>query len=235
MVDITQSKRLEAARLDLFRGMAAAQEQERRRIARELHDQVGQTVTGLSLGLKTLQDGLAGPDSDPAMTDRLAWLRQLAAGIGQDIQRAASDLRPVVLDDFGLVPALSALARRWGEQHGITVDLQTLSPVDWLNPEIETVIYRVVQESLTNVVKHADARTVSVLLELRESWLHLIVEDDGSGFDPAASVAGERVPQGLSGMRERLRLVGGNLELESAPGVGTTLFIRVPTMLQQAK
>lgn len=228
VADITATKQAEHVRLELLRGMAASQEQERRRIARELHDQVGQTVTGLSLGLKSLQDGLPALGSDPAVHDRLAWLRSLAAEIGQDIHRAASDLRPLALDDFGLVAAIYALARRWGEQHDITVDVQTLGTTDRMDPDIETVIYRVVQESLTNVVKHARAQTVSVLLERRDDGVRLIVEDDGVGFDPAASPAMGRIPQGLSGMRERLRLVGGSLEVETAPGSGTTLFIRVP-------
>ena len=228
VADITATKQAESVRLELLRGMAASQEQERRRIARELHDQVGQTVTGLSLGLKLLQDGLPALGADPAVRDRVAWLRSLAAEIGQDIHRAASDLRPLALDDFGLIAAVSALARRWGEQHDITVDVQTLGATDRMDPDIETVIYRVVQESLTNVVKHARAETVSVLLERRDDGVRLIVEDDGIGFDPAATSVDGRIPQGLSGMRERLRLVGGSLELETAPGSGTTLFIRVP-------
>ena len=186
VADISAIKRAENVRLELLRGMAASQEQERRRIARELHDQVGQTVTGLSLGLKSLQDGLPAFGADPAVRDRLAWLRSLAAEIGQDIHRAASDLRPMALDDFGLIAAISALARGWGEQHDITVDVQTLGAVERMDSDIETVVYRVVQESLTNVVKHARAQTVSVLLERRDNGVHLIVEDDGIGFDPAA-------------------------------------------------
>lgn len=106
VADISAIKRAESVRLELLRGMAAAQEQERRRIARELHDQVGQTVTGLSLGLRSLQEGLPTFGADPAMRDRLDWLRSLAAEIGQDIHRAASDLRPLALDDFGLIAAV---------------------------------------------------------------------------------------------------------------------------------
>jgi len=231
LADISDQKRLEAERLDLLRGMADVQEQERRRIARDLHDQVGQTVTGLSLGLKTLQDKLAGPGSDPALRDRLAWLRTLAAGIGQEIHRVAADLRPAALDDFGLVPAINALARGWGEQHGIEADVQVVGPVERLPADIETVIYRLVQEALTNVAKHAHATSVSVLLERRRASLRLIVEDDGAGFDTSAEPTDGRQRLGLSGMRERLRLVGGNLFVESAPGAGTTLFITAPDPL----
>ena len=229
IADISQSKRQEAERRDLLRAMAQAQEEERRRIARELHDQVGQTVTGLSLGLRMLEETLAGVD--PAVDERLSWLRSLAAGIGQDIHRAAADLRPAALDDFGLAAALTALAADWGRRHGIALDLHTVGTVDRLPPEIETVIYRVAQEALTNVLKHAHARTVSVLLERREDGIRLIVEDDGDGFDLDAAPGDARPHLGLSGMRERLLLVGGSLEVESAPGSGTALFMTVPDRL----
>ena len=227
VADITGRKQAEAERLDLLRRMALAQEDERRRIARELHDQVGQTVTGLSLGLKTLEAALAGPAADPAVQDRLAWLRTLAAGIGQDIHRAAVDLRPAALDDFGLPSALAALAATVVERHGVAVDAQVVGVIGRLPSDIETVVYRVTQEALTNMVKHADAAVASVLLEQRGDTLQLIVEDDGAGFDPGAG-GGERPRLGLSGIRERLLLVNGSLQLETAPGAGTTLFIRIP-------
>lgn len=238
IADISGRKKAEAERLDLLRRMALAQEDERRRIARELHDQVGQTVTGLSLGLKTLEAALAGPAADPAVQDRLAWLQSLAADIGQDIHRAAVDLRPATLDDFGLPSALTALAATVTERHGIVVDAQIVDVVDRLPADIETVVYRVVQEALTNMVKHAGARVASVLLEQRASGLRLIVEDDGAGFDDAGNQGGgsqdgggsaEGRPRlGLSGIRERLRLVKGSLQIETAHGAGTTLFVQIP-------
>lgn len=227
IADVSARRKAEAERLDLLRGMALAQEDERRRIARELHDQVGQTVTGLSLGLKTLEAALAGPAADPAVRDRLAWLRSLAADIGQDIHRAAVDLRPAALDDFGLPSALAALAATVTERHGIVVDAQIGGVVDRLPADIETVVYRVVQEALTNMVKHAGARVASVLLEQRAGWLRLIVEDDGVGFENADGAEG-RPRLGLSGIRERLRLVTGSLQIETAHNSGTTLFVRIP-------
>ena len=226
--DITGRKQAEAERLDLLRRMASAQEDERRRIARELHDQVGQTVTGLSLGLKTLEAVLAGAALDPAVQNRLTWLRSLAADIGQDIHRAASDLRPAALDDFGLAPALAALAATIAQRHGIVVDVQVIGLSERLPPGVETVVYRIVQEALTNMLKHAQAGTASVLLENRTTGVKLIVEDDGVGFDPEASHEDGRPRLGLSGIRERLRLVGGALEVESAPGAGMTLFVVIP-------
>lgn len=228
VADITHRKQAEAERLDLLRRMALAQEDERRRIARELHDQVGQTVTGLSLGLKTLEAVLGGPALDPAVQDRLAWLRSLAANIGQDIHRAAVDLRPAALDDFGLPSALAALAGTLAQRHGIVVDVQVLGVAERLPPEIETVLYRIVQEALTNMVKHAEAGTASVLLEHRTAGIKLIVEDNGTGFDAESGPDDERPRLGLLGVRERLRLVGGSLEVESARDAGTTLFVEIP-------
>ena len=228
VADITGHKQAEAERLDLLRRMALAQEEERRRIARELHDQVGQTVTGLSLGLKTLEAALAGVSPSPAVQERLSWLRSLAAEIGEDIHRAAVDLRPAALDDFGLPSALSALAAMVTERHGLAVDAQVVGVVDRLPSEIETVVYRVAQEALTNMVKHARAGVASLLLERHASDLRLIVEDDGVGFDPDGDSEDQRPRLGLSGIRERLRLVNGSLQLEASPGAGTTLFICIP-------
>ncbi len=228
VADITERKQAEAERLDLLRRMALAQEDERRRIARELHDQVGQTVTGLSLGLKTLEAVLGGPTLAPAVQDRLTWLRALAADIGQDIHRAAVDLRPAALDDFGLPAALVALAASITERHGTVVDVQVIGLVDRLPQAIETIVYRIAQEALTNMLKHAQAGTASVLLEHRAASVKLIVEDDGLGFDPESGHGDERPRLGLSGIRERLRLVGGSLEVESAPRAGATLFVDIP-------
>lgn len=227
IADISAGKEAEAERLDLLRRMASAQEDECRRIARELHDQVGQTVIGLSLGLKTLEAALAGLVLNPVVQDRLTWLRSLAADIGQDIHRAAVDLRPATLDDFGLPSALTALAATFTERHGVAVDVQ-IGVVERLPADVETVVYRVAQEALTNMVKHAQAGVASVLLEQRAGGLKLIVEDDGVGFDPASGSDDRRPKLGLSGIRERLRLVNGSLQLETAPGAGTTLFVQIP-------
>ena len=228
VADVTGRRRAEAERLGLLRHMAMAQEDERRRIAQELHDQVGQTVTGLSLGLKTLEATLAGPTASPAVQERLTWLQTLAAGIGQDIHRAAVDLRPAALDDFGLPSALAALAATITERHGLVVDVQVVGVVERVAPDVEMVVYRVTQEALTNMVKHARASVASVLLERRAGSVQLIVEDDGVGFDLVDGGDDWHLRLGLSGMRERLRLVHGSLQIETAPGAGTTLFIHIP-------
>jgi two-component system, NarL family, sensor histidine kinase UhpB len=235
MADVDPQKRAEAERLELLRRLSEAQENEQRRIARELHDQVGQTVTGLSLGLKGLEKTLETQRARKSAREQVAWLQALTTKIGRDIHRAASDLRPTALDDLGLHKALAAYASDWSERFGVATDVQILGSGDRLPAEIETAVYRIVQEALTNVLKHAAARSVSVVLERRADQLRVIVEDDGVGFDPREAEtspengSGRARPRlGLSGIRERLALVGGKMALESASGVGTTLFIQIP-------
>lgn len=231
VADVTARKHAEAERLDLSQRLSEAQEDERRRISRELHDQVGQTVTGLALGLKALEASLGGTKADAEQISRVAWLRSLAAEIGRDIHRAASHLRPSALDDLGLDQALDALAADWGHQYGVAVDVQVTGEQGARLPsEVEIVVYRVVQEALTNVLKHAEARDVSVVLDHARTEFRVIVEDDGKGFDVLAFDRDRRAASrfGLLGMRERLSRVGGTVLIESAPGAGTSVFIAIP-------
>jgi signal transduction histidine kinase len=234
--DVEPRKRAEAERRDLLRRLEQAHEDEQRRIARELHDQVGQTVTGLSLGLKGLERMVERERAGRGVRDQVRWLQALTKEIGRDIHRAASDLRPTALDDLGLHRALLAYASSWSQRCSVTIDVQTVGSDARLPAEVETAAYRAVQEALTNVLKHAAARNVSVVLERKADQLRVIVEDDGRGFDPEAAPAAEWVDEdgrvrhriGLSGIRERLGLVGGTMALESAPGAGTALFVRIP-------
>ncbi|TXN81282.1 ATP-binding protein [Methylobacterium sp. WL8] len=232
--DIEPRKRAEAERLELLRRLGEAQENEQRRIARELHDQVGQTVTGLSLGLKGLERLLEADDTSTEAGRQIRWLQTLAGEIGRDIHRAAVDLRPTALDDLGLHEALATLLREWGQRHGVRADLEFLGEPVRLPAAAESAVYRIVQEALTNVLKHARADTVSVSVEHRPEEVRVIIEDDGVGFDPEAvppPPADGSPPKprlGLSGIRERLSLLDGALTLEASPSVGTTLFIRIP-------
>jgi signal transduction histidine kinase len=236
LADITAQKKIEAERLDLLRRLSDAQENVQARIARELHDQVGQTVTGLSLGLKGLERLIEGADRMPSeVRDLVLWLQGLTGEIGRDLHRVAADLRPTALDDLGLSRSLAAYVADWSERYAIGVEVERVgADTARLPPDVETAVYRVVQEALTNVVKHASAQHVSVVIERRSNELRVLIEDDGVGFDPvatdgkqaAAAPAHRRL--GLSGMRERLTLVGGTLQIESSPEAGTTLFVRVP-------
>jgi PAS domain S-box-containing protein len=218
----------EADRRELQQRLTTAQEDERRRIARELHDQLGQHLTALGLGLKVARDGT--PDPSP-VRDRLQSLQALTDLLGREVHNLALELRPTALDDLGLHTALANYAESWSERSGVEVDFQSAGmDGDRLPAPVETTLYRVVQEALTNVLKHAAARRVSVVLQRSRSHASALVEDDGRGFD-AESVtapAGDGGRLGLLGMRERVALVGGTLTVESAPGRGTTVIARVP-------
>jgi signal transduction histidine kinase len=206
---------------DAMRRVVQAQELERRGLARELHDETGQALTSILLGLKPLEEALA----DHPARAALAELRALVVGALQDVRRLAVELRPAVLDDFGLGSALERLTDSFAEQRDIRVDFHSAIGETRLPNEVETTLYRVVQESLTNIVKHANARNVSVSVARREFTVAAVIEDDGAGFDQRAVREGG---VGLLGMRERLALVDGRLEIESRPGAGTTIVAEVP-------
>ena len=232
LADIDVLKRAEAERSHLLRRLASAQEEEQRRISRELHDQIGQTVTGLSLGLKALEQGLAKGDAEAA-TAQVRWLEQLAAQIGRDIHRTASDLRPTAIDDLGIFRAIEAYVAEWQERYGVRVDIQTFGRDHPLPPDVAAVLYRLVQEGLNNVLKHASASKVSIVLEKKAEGLALVLEDDGVGFDPesvgrSALGPGQASGLGLSGMKERVALLGGTIAVELAPGKGSTIFVQIP-------
>ena len=205
---------------DAFRRVVQAQELERRRLARELHDETGQALTSILLGLKPLEEALA---SHPARA-ALAELREHVVNALQDVRRLAVELRPAVLDDFGLVPALERLTESFAEQTDVRVDFHSALGDARLPPDVETALYRVVQESLTNILKHAHAKNVSISLARRETSVAAVIEDDGQGFDPR-TVHEDGV--GLLGMRERLALLDGRLEIESRAGAGTTVVAEV--------
>ncbi len=206
---------------DALQRVVAAQELERRRLSRELHDETGQALTSILLGLKPLEEALANHPSRAA----LAELRELVVTALQDVRRLAVELRPKVLDDFGLVPALERLSETFAEQTGIRVEFSSAIPVDRLPSEVETALYRVVQESLTNIAKHSHADRVSILLTRKQSSVAAVIEDNGDGFDAGST---QEEGFGLVGMRERLALMDGTLQIESSEGSGTTVVAEVP-------
>jgi signal transduction histidine kinase len=206
---------------DAMQRVVTAQELERRRLARELHDETGQALMSILLGLKTVEE--AGDLEQ--VREAVGSLRELTLATLQDVRRLAVELRPKALDDFGLVPALERLTETFSEQTGIAVDFQSLLTGDRLPEEVETALYRIVQEALTNVVKHAQAGSVSVVLARKPSSVSAVVEDDGAGFDQTRT---RDSGLGLVGMRERVELLGGRLAVETRPGAGTTLVAEVP-------
>jgi two-component system, NarL family, sensor histidine kinase DevS len=204
-----------------LRRVLEAQELERRRLARELHDQTGQELTSVLLGLKAIE----GAKSDAERAEALAGVHEQVLGTLHDVRRIAVELRPKALDDFGLVAALERLRDTFSEQTGMRVDLESRIR-DRLPTEVETALYRIVQEALTNVVKHAQATAVSIVLARKDGVVTAVIEDDGRGFSPGGTHDG----LGLLGMGERLALLGGKLKIESSHGAGTTIVAELPLL-----
>ena len=206
---------------DSVRRVVAAQELERARLARELHDETGQALASILLGLKPLEQMA---ESEEARAS-LESVRELVISTLQNVRRLAVELRPSALDDFGLVPAVERLTDTFREQSGLQVDLESQLGEVRLPSEAETTLYRVIQEALTNIVKHSRATRVSILLQRKNDGVVAVVEDDGTGFDRGGTRADAI---GLAGMSERVSLAGGRLQVESSPGSGTTVVAEVP-------
>ncbi len=206
----------------LGRSVLRVQEDERRRLARELHDGIGQNLTALKHRLTQLGDGLP---VDPTLRAHLDAAISLCSDTLDDTRELSRLLRPPILDDLGLEPALQWLARSQGEasQLSIAVELEALPPLD---DDLQTLLFRIAQEALNNVARHAQADNVLLRLIMRGGWLQLQVVDDGRGCDPELALRSGG--SGLSGTRERLRLHGGRLELHSSPGNGARVRAVIP-------
>ncbi len=178
-------------------------------------------MTSILLGLRAVEEVGNGPDERKGISD----LRELVVATLQDVRRLAVQLRPKALDDFGLVAALERLTQTFSESSGITVQLEAQLGEERLPSEVETTLYRIVQEALTNVVKHAEATEVSIFLVRRDGAATAVIEDNGRGFDPGAVTTDSL---GLEGMRERTELHDGRLTVETTPGAGTTLRAEIP-------
>jgi signal transduction histidine kinase len=206
---------------DAMRRVVDGQELERKRLARELHDETGQALTSILLGLKALEQVVDTTEG----RERVAVVRELVVSTLQDVRRLAVELRPAALDDFGLAPALQRLVDVHRQDTAVEVDLEVTIGAGRLPADVETTMYRIVQESLTNIAKHAGTATrVSILVTRKESAAVVVVEDDGAGFEADRPVTG----LGLAGMRERVALVGGRLRVETGPGKGTTVAAEIP-------
>jgi signal transduction histidine kinase len=217
---------LETERNRLLNQLSAAAEEERSHLSRELHDHLGQLVTALILGLKTLE-----PSASSDQAAAIDELRRTADRIAREAQHLAVNLRPPALDTLGLGRALEAQVSEWAERTGIECDFHSAVPDrERCSPEVETALYRVTQEGLNNVVKHSGANRISLILERRDAFITMILEDNGKGFDVEPTLASPEKAKrlGLRGMRERIALLGGTVEIESSLDNGTTLFVRVP-------
>jgi signal transduction histidine kinase len=213
---------------ELLGRLLTAQEDERRRLARELHDELGQGLSSMALTLELAQRMA---DRDPQGTVRhIDQTRVMIAEASDQMYDLILGLRPSVLDDLGLVTALQAQAKRTLEPAGITYDLEAHGLANRLPPTLETILFRIFQEALSNVQRHAKARHVHLRLARDDGILEAEIQDDGAGFDSAASSSGPWKGQGLGlmGMRERAAQCGGDLEIDSRPGHGTCLRVRLP-------
>jgi len=218
--------RKEEARTHLLQKVIVAQEEERKRLARELHDETGQNLTSLMVGLKLLETKCP-VEARCGLED----MRQSIRRTLEDIHRLAVELRPSILDDMGLIAAMEKYVADYRQNYKIDLDLHvTWSGDDRLAHEVELTAYRIMQEALTNAAKYSSAQNVSVLVTRSKTDLEVIIEDDGVGFDVAAlmddNVLGNKL--GLYGMRERAQLVGGTLTIESSLNLGTTIYVRIP-------
>lgn len=228
-VEIIEHWEAEQSRAQVLQKFVTAQEDERRRIARDLHDQLGQQLTALRLNLESLKK-LSGNDRE--LNEQIEQTREIARRLDADVDFLAWRLRPAVLDDLGLAAALAQYVRHWSKHFNIPTEFNANRFGETpLSPEAETNLYRIAQEALNNVCKHAGASRVNVMLEPRVASVMLIIEDNGVGFEVKQRQFGAENDSsglGLIGMRERAALVGGTAEIESAAGAGTTVYIKIP-------
>jgi signal transduction histidine kinase len=212
----------------LLQRTLTAQEDERKRIAREIHDTLGQYLTALRLALNGIE-AVCAPDQ--AARQRLVELKKLAGDLGRELNRMAWQLRPMALDDLGLRRAVTQYLEEWADRSQLRIELEIDLDDRRLPQAVETALFRVLQEAITNVVKHSGASQVSVILTAADDALRMIVEDDGRGFDLDSGTDGLALGLrhlGLLGVRERLALIGGSLELESSAQGGTAVYVRIP-------
>jgi signal transduction histidine kinase len=225
-VEIAERRMAEERVRELLGRQVQAIEEERSRISRELHDTLGQHLTALSIELKTIAGQ---PPGSAPLRERVARLQEAVRMIEDELDRLSYELRPLALDDLGLEEALRTHVQNWSQESGVPVELHTHGLRSArLPPLIETTVYRVTQEALTNVRKHAGASRVGVIVERRADELRVVVDDDGRGFDSGAVTPQGGRHMGLRGMNERALLIGARLEIESVPGRGTTVYLAIP-------
>jgi PAS domain S-box-containing protein len=222
--EIAERVHAERERVQLLRRIVTTQEEERRRIARDLHDHLGQQMTSMRLQLQSILEAC----DDDDLCDKVKDVQRQAEQFDRGVDFLAWELRPAALDDLGLRVTLANFVKEWSRYTGIIAEFHTNGlGRNRLPFEIETNLYRIGQEALNNILKHAKAKNVSVLMEKRGNTISLIIEDDGVGFNPTSTAVRKR-GIGLASMRERAAIIGGGLDIESAPRKGTTIFVKIP-------
>ncbi len=224
---LQEAEERERLRSELFKRVVSAQESERQRIARELHDETGQALTAIGMGLRGVSSSLQASKVEQAVQG-LHQLEALTTHSLNELQRLTSDLRPSHLDDLGLPSALRWYASDVEGRTSLAVRVEIHGTEREISSSIKTAVFRIVQEALTNVVKHAGAKTTLVTLRYKDEEVSVRVEDDGRGFDPQAAGSGKRVSWGLKNIEERTTLLGGKFKLISHPGEGTIIIVSLP-------
>ncbi len=213
-------------RQELAVSVIRAQEEERRRVAREIHDGPAQALASMAMRLEVCEKVMEGEPGKAK--DEIADLKDMARSSLQDVRKIIFDLRPMALDDLGLLPALRTYLAAFEERTGIRVELKILGEERRLSPALEIAIYRLVQESLANIAKHAKTSEAWVNVEVTHNSVRLVVRDKGTGFDPGAISQGGGERFGLMGMKERVTMFGGNITVKSRPGEGTKITVMIP-------
>jgi signal transduction histidine kinase len=224
---LRQSDRLQEQLRRLSRQILSAQEDERKRISRELHDVIAQTLTGINIRLATLKKEAS--LSTNGLDRNIARTQRLVEKSVEIVHQFARQLRPAVLDDLGLIPALHSFVKLFSKRTGIRVHLKAFAGVEKLDSNRRTILYRVAQEALTNVSRHAQASHVEVNIQKLDDGIGMKITDNGRSFQVEQVLnAKSRKRLGLLGMRERLDMVGGQFDIESVPGKGTTITTKIP-------
>jgi len=225
---LKKSRHMQEQLRRLSHEILAAQEDERRRISRELHDEVGQTLTAINVKLSTLKKEAASNTDD--LKKKIASTQRLVEKSMSTVHRFARELRPALLDDLGLLPALRSYMKDFTKRTHIAIRFNAFAAVEKMSIDKRTMLYRVAQEAITNVGKHAQASMVEVSLSRRPGAVRMKVHDNGKSFDVERVLLAKRITRlGLLGMRERVEMVGGSFAAESAPGRGTTIRVQIPT------
>ena len=224
-----ESKRLQEQLRHLSHRIIYAQEEDRKRISRELHDEVSAALTGVNLELNLLENHV--PRANLNLLEKVIRTQQLVLNVGRNIHRFARELRPAMLDDLGLIPTLHAFTKNISRQSGLRISLTIFAGVEAMANEKKTALYRVIQEALTNAMKHAGATEVDITLTHDKNLVILSIHDNGKSFKPARLLR-SREPKrlGLLGMRERIEMLGGEFSIESQRGIGTTIRGSIPNV-----
>jgi signal transduction histidine kinase len=227
-VRVKEAEQREALRGELFKRVVAAQESERQRIARELHDETGQALTAIGMGLRGLSTSLKTKTALEKAQEILRHLESLTTHSLSELQRLIADLRPSHLDDLGLPAALRWYANVIHERSGLNTHVDIRGQEKPVSPAAKTALFRIVQEALTNVVKHAVAENANIYLNFEPDGVGIKIIDDGQGFEPRSNRPGQRISWGLKNMEERASLLGGKLTVRSHPGAGTSVEAYIP-------